>query len=195
MKIYECMNETIRIGDLIEYCNKAAQIHQELANKSIGRGETAPSAYGAAAYFLQQAEIYKYSIPDIITSMLCEHLEKGEDKEKKAECKMSNDGGWIPVEKEPPPTGCRLQATILHHEWISDYFSDFSESEKTHHPAYAEVYDVIGVGKKWFFMCGIDDYARDEAYIKPKKHISEHVAEIIAWKPLSDPYVPPNKIM
>lgn len=51
---------------------------------------------------------------------------------------------------------------------------------------------MIGVGAKWFFMCGIDDYSRDEAYIKPKKDISEHVAEIIAWKPLSDPYVPPR---
>lgn len=90
MKINEYMNETIRVGDLIEYCNKAAEIHQELADKSlggIGHGETAQSAYGAAAYFLQQAEIYKYRIPDIIVSMLCEHLKKERIKRKKQSAK------------------------------------------------------------------------------------------------------------
>lgn len=57
------------------------------------------------------------------------------------------DGGWIPVEKELPPLGQRLQATILHHEWVSDYDSSWvPDEEKVYHPAYTEVCEIYSVG-------------------------------------------------
>ena len=80
-----------------------------------------------------------------------------------------NDG-WIPVEKELPPLGQRLQATILHHEWISDYDHAWvPEEEKILHPAYTEVCEIVMVDGMWFYFCKEDDYLKDIAYIKPKK--------------------------
>lgn len=104
--------------------------------------------------------------------------------------KHMNDG-WIPVEKELPPFGKRLQATILHHEWISDYDADWvPEEEKTHHPAYTEVCEIYPMGAMWAYTCAEDDYTSDIAYIAPLKDISRPVAEIIAWHPLLEPYRP-----
>lgn len=100
------------------------------------------------------------------------------------------DDGWIPVEKEWPPFGQRLQATILHHEWVSDYDSTWiPEEEKTHHPEYTEVCEIYPIGEKWCYNWIEDDYNIDIAYIEPAKvFLSRPVAEIIAWRPLPEPY-------
>lgn len=104
--------------------------------------------------------------------------------------KHMNDG-WIPVEKEWPPFGQRLQATILHHEWIADYDSYWvPEEEKTHHSAYIEVCEIYPMGKMWCYSCEEDKYEKDIAYINPAKVLSRPVAEIIAWRPLPEPYRP-----
>lgn len=104
--------------------------------------------------------------------------------------KHMNDG-WIPVEKEWPPFGQRLQATILHHEWVSDYDSAWvPEEEKIHHPEYTEVCEIYPIGEKWCYNCIEDDYNIDIAYIEPAKVLSRPVAEIIAWRPLPEPYRP-----
>ena len=103
----------------------------------------------------------------------------------------AEDGGWIPVEKELPPLGQRLQATILHHEWVSDYDSSWvPEEEKIHHPEYTEVCEIYPIGEKWCYNCIEDDYNIDIAYIEPAKVLSRPVAEIIAWRPLPEPYRP-----
>ena len=102
--------------------------------------------------------------------------------------KHMNDG-WIPVEEEWPPFGQRLQATILHHEWVSDYDSAWvPEEEKIHHPEYTEVCEIYPIGEKWCYNCIEDDYNIDIAYIEPAKVLSRPVAEIIAWRPLPEPY-------
>ena len=104
--------------------------------------------------------------------------------------KHMNDG-WIPVEKELPPLGQSLQATILHHEWVSDYDSSWvPPEEKIHHPEYTEVCEIYSVGAMWYYDCAEDDYHRDVAYIFPLKDLSNPVAEIIAWQPLPEPYRP-----
>lgn len=99
-----------------------------------------------------------------------------------------NDG-WIPVEKEWPPFGKKLQATILHHEWISDYDSSWvPEEEKVHHASYTEVCEIHPMGAMWCYACAEDDYHNDIAYIEPAKDLSGPVAEIIAWRPFPEPY-------
>lgn len=104
---------------------------------------------------------------------------------------LAYNDGWIPVEKEWPPFGQRLQATILHHEWVSDYNSAWvPEEEKIHHPAFTEVCEIYPVGELWCYNCSEDDYNGDVAYIEPAKCLSSPVAEIIAWRPLPDPYRP-----
>lgn len=101
------------------------------------------------------------------------------------------NGGWIPVEKELPPLGQRLQATILHHEWVSDYDSSWvPPEEKIHHPEYTEVCEIYSVGAMWYYDCAEDDYHRDVAYVFPLKGLSSPVEEIIAWRPLPEPYRP-----
>lgn len=96
---------------------------------------------------------------------------------------------WIPIEKKLPPFGKRLQATILHHEWISDYDADWvSEEEKTYHPAYTEVCEIYPMGGLWFYNCAEDDYERDVAYINPIQDLANPVSEIIAWRPFPKPY-------
>lgn len=107
-----------------------------------------------------------------------------------AHIKRMNDG-WNPVEKEWPPFGQRLQATILHHEWISDYDAGWvPEEEKIHHPEYTEVCEIYPIGEMWCYNCAEDDYNRDIAYIEPAKVLSRPVAEIIAWRHLAEPYRP-----
>ena len=108
--------------------------------------------------------------------------------------KHMNDG-WIPVKKECPPFGKRLQATILHHEWISDYDSSWvPKEEKIHHAAYTEVCEIHPMGAMWCYACAEDDYHSDIAYIESAKDLSGPVAEIIAWRPLPDPYRPERRV-
>lgn len=97
--------------------------------------------------------------------------------------------GWIPVSEELPPFGEKLQATILHHEWIADYDSSWvPEEERTYHQEYTEVCEIYPMGGMWFYACKEDEYQRDIAYIKPKKDLGNPISEIIAWRPLPEPY-------
>ena len=102
----------------------------------------------------------------------------------------TNDG-WIPVEVAPPPIAQRLQATIKHHKWIADYDSDWvPEEEKTIHPERTEVCEIVSIGAMWFYYCEDTDYEKEIAYIGPLKDLSMPVSEIIAWRPLPEPYRP-----
>lgn len=114
--------------------------------------------------------------------------------DQKQTVKFIKDSNWIPVSEEVPPFGERLQATILHHEWIADYDSSWvPEEEKTHHEEYTEVCDIYTIGRMWFYSCKEDDYGRNVAYIKPKKDLGNPISEIIAWRPLPEPYCPEVK--
>ena len=104
--------------------------------------------------------------------------------------KHMNDG-WIPVERKTPPTGKRLQAKIKHHEWIADYDNDWvPEEERTRHPEYTEICEIVCVDGIWRYMCKEDGYELSEAYINPQKDVSVPIDEIIAWRPLPEPYQP-----
>ena len=118
---------------------------------------------------------------------LKDYEDTGLDPDRIEKLKEEND--WIPVEKEWPPFGKKLQATILHHEWISDYDSAWvPEKEKVHHAAYIEVCEIHPLGAMWCYACAEDDYHNDIAYIEPAKDLSGPVAEIIAWRPFPGPY-------
>lgn len=103
--------------------------------------------------------------------------------------KRNENDGWTPVSEELPPFGEKLQATILHHEWIADYDSSWvPEEERTYHQEYTEVCEIYPMGGMWFYACKEDEYQRDIAYIKPKKDLGNPISEIIAWRPLPEPY-------
>lgn len=88
MKIYkkleDCMGDTIKVRDILEYCESAAESVSRLADKAIksmGKGETTVSACGAVAYFKNEEEIYRYHIPNIITCMINALLQQEGDEE------------------------------------------------------------------------------------------------------------------
>jgi len=68
----------VKVSDILEYCKDAAANCRSLADKcikSVGKGESESSSLGGAAYFLQQADIYQFKIPEIIKSLNHEELE------------------------------------------------------------------------------------------------------------------------
>lgn len=70
-------SESVKIKDLLDYCEKAADTlknMQEAVLKNIGKGESKETALGAYAYFAQQETIYRYDIPRIINN-----LKKGDE--------------------------------------------------------------------------------------------------------------------
>ena len=107
---------------------------------------------------------------------------------KKIIRKHMNDG-WISVEEQLPEDGSRVLAVIKHHKWIADYDSSWvPECEKTQHPEYTEVCESIASEEGWTYRCHEMDYEADEAYIKPKRDIANPISEVIAWRPLPEPY-------
>lgn len=72
---------------------------------------------------------------------------------------------------------------------IADYDSSWvPEEERTYHQEYTEVCEIYPMGGMWFYACKEDEYQRDIAYIKPKKDLGNPISEIIAWRPLPEPY-------
>ena len=70
--------EKIDIEAFVEFCIEAAITNKDLADiaiSSTGLGESKTSALGAAAYFLQQETMFRYTIPNVLTNL----LDKGED--------------------------------------------------------------------------------------------------------------------
>ena len=77
------MDNTIKVRDIIEYCESAAESMSRLADKAIksmGKGETMVSACGAVAYFKNEEEIYRYHIPNIITCVINAPLQQEGDE-------------------------------------------------------------------------------------------------------------------
>lgn len=104
--------------------------------------------------------------------------------------KHMNDD-WISVDERLPEDGSRVLAVIKHHKWIADYDSSWvPDCEKTQHPEYTEVCEAISSEEGWTYRCHEMDYEVDEAYIKPKRDIAKPISEVIAWRPLPEPYRP-----
>lgn len=65
----------IPVEDLLDYCRKCAVTAQSMADKiieNIGFGESEISALGGRAYFLQQARMYQFDIPNVIEEFIKE---------------------------------------------------------------------------------------------------------------------------
>ena len=65
----------ISADDLIAYCKKCADVVQGLADKvlaNVGHGESEISALGACAFFMQQAQMYRFDIPNSIECFIKE---------------------------------------------------------------------------------------------------------------------------
>lgn len=65
----EIDGDLVAIHDILDYCQTAADNAAGLAETAIadmGKGETCVSACGAAAYFRNQEEIYRYHIPNAL---------------------------------------------------------------------------------------------------------------------------------
>ena len=108
--------------------------------------------------------------------------------------KHMNDG-WIPVEERLPEDGSRVLTVIKHHKWIADYDSPWvPDCEKTRHPEYTETCEAIVSDGGWTYRCHETNYEVDEAYIKPKRDIAKPISEVIAWRPLPEPYQPERRI-
>lgn len=131
--------------------------------------------------------IYTYKIPPFGMEVegTVELLQKCKDIIRKH---MNDD--WIPVERELPPLGERLQAIILHHEWISDYDSNWvPEEEKILHPEWTEVCEIMSTKDgTWNYIDR--DCGESEACINPQKDLSQAIDEIIAWRYPQEPYRP-----
>ena len=83
-KLEDCMDDTIKVRDILEYCESAAESVSRLADKAIksmGKGETTVSTCGAVAYFKNEEEIYRYHIPNIITCVINAPLQQEGDEE------------------------------------------------------------------------------------------------------------------
>ncbi len=108
--------------------------------------------------------------------------------------KHMNDD-WISVDERLPEDGSRVLAVIKHHKWIADYDSSWvPDCEKTQHPEYTEVCEAISSEEGWTYRCHEMDYEVDEAYIKPKRDIAKPISEVIAWRPLPEPYRPERSV-
>ncbi len=84
----QAKDDLIRVGDIIYYCNKAAETSGKLAAKCIrseGKGESRTSSIGGAAYFFNQEEIFRYHIPNVITCIINAPLQTDEDREEENE--------------------------------------------------------------------------------------------------------------
>lgn len=82
-KLEDCMDDTIKVRDILEYCESASESVSRLADKAIksmGKGETTVSACSAVAYFKNEEEIYRYHIPNIITCIINAPLQQEGDE-------------------------------------------------------------------------------------------------------------------
>ena len=128
----------------------------------------------------------------LVGTSMWNQWERGMERAKDIIRKHMNDG-WIPVEEALPEDGVPVLATIKNHEWISDYDCPYvDDSEKTYHPEYFET--TLAVCDE----CGFWRYAEVEfgeieetqADYKPSTNLYAAVSEVIAWRPLPEPYKP-----
>lgn len=59
----------IDVDEFIQYCEKCADVSKDIHSKvmdNIGHGESAESAIGACAYFMQRETMFRYEIPHIV---------------------------------------------------------------------------------------------------------------------------------
>ena len=182
--IRKYMNDDNEIMEQCPYCENEAALHWDV--EKDGHQVFCPNC-GKPMMLCSMCDARDGAVCDWKEGEGCKHS----DERYRDYFRSHMNDGWIPVEKEWPPFGQRLQATILHHEWISDYDSSWvPEKEKIHHAAYIEVCEIHPMGAMWCYACAEDDYHSDIVYIEPAKDLSSPVAEIIAWRPLPEPYHP-----
>lgn len=83
-KLQDSMDDFIKVSEIIDYCNQVGESYRKMAEKAIkstGKGESATSSLGAAAYFFERQRAYEYDIPNIITCIINEPLQQEGDEE------------------------------------------------------------------------------------------------------------------
>lgn len=68
-KLEDCMDNTIKVRDILEYCESAAKCASNMADraiKSMGKGETTTSACGAVAYFKIRKKFFGIIFPTLL---------------------------------------------------------------------------------------------------------------------------------
>jgi len=78
----EAKNDLIRVGDIIDYCNKqieTLQIMEKASFDKVGYGLSEGELYGFIAYAHQQQEIYGFDIPNVIRCIINEPLQTEEN--------------------------------------------------------------------------------------------------------------------
>lgn len=106
---------------------------------------------------------------------------------------QKNEMEWIPVAGgELPPERTRVEAKILHHRWITDVHENWvMEEDLIEHPEYIETCEAIYLGEEsgWRYQyLDAQDLFEDTASIAPAPDISQPVVEILAWRPMPEPY-------
>lgn len=59
-------NKTIKVQDVLDMCEKAADVNRELATKIINDEKSDVIGLSAYAWFIQEERKYRYDIPEII---------------------------------------------------------------------------------------------------------------------------------
>lgn len=105
----------------------------------------------------------------------------------------SKERKWIPAKNgEVPAEQTRVEATIRHHRWIEDKHEAWvMEEEIVEHPEYIETCEAIYMGEEygWRYQAldGLAPY-EDIAFTTPEVDITKPIAEILAWRPMPEPY-------
>lgn len=66
--------ETIKISDILAYCEKAADVSAECLEKAFQMERNGSQDMAAIAFFMERESLYRYEIPGIIQS-IAKHME------------------------------------------------------------------------------------------------------------------------
>lgn len=62
------MKGYIKVKDILEYCKEVEKVHKELIDKALSKDGPIQNV-SAAAYFMQQADIYRFTIPNMVKEL------------------------------------------------------------------------------------------------------------------------------
>jgi hypothetical protein len=73
-------NKTVKVQDVLDMCEKAADVNHELAEKIITNEKSDVTVLAAYAWFIQEERKYRYDIPEIIREVADDTLKDGEQE-------------------------------------------------------------------------------------------------------------------
>jgi hypothetical protein len=91
---------------------------------------------------------------------------------------------WISVDEQVPNNGERVLAKIRHHAWVSDYNSNFPDSQKKFHGETVEICEVVFLDGEWTYRDSECEYEVVSCTWNGVEVLPEPRDEIIAWAPM-----------